>query len=59
MELDPQTAVAFATTTAVGFLMIVAGAHKHMLEWRRTPRHCPSCGRRIEARTCACTRAAE
>ena len=56
MELDPQLATAFAVTTGVGFLMMWAGAQKHLLEWRRTARRCPSCGRRIEARSCGCVR---
>ncbi len=39
-------------TSSVGYLMVVAGIQKSMLEWRRTGRHCPSCGRVIEARVC-------
>jgi hypothetical protein len=58
MELDPQLFAAFAATTGIGFLMIVAGMSKHMLELRRPKRHCPSCGRRLERRTCACTHSA-
>ena len=57
MELDPQLAAAFAATTGIGFLMVLAGVQKHMLEWRRTQRTCPSCGRRIAGRTCGCTTA--
>ncbi len=57
MELDPQLTMAFVVTTGVGFLMLVLGAEKHLLEWRRSPRRCPSCGRRIEGRTCGCTAA--
>ena len=55
MELDPQLASLFAVSTGVGFLMIRSGVQKHLLEWRRAPRHCPSCGRRIQGRTCGCT----
>jgi NADH pyrophosphatase NudC (nudix superfamily) len=55
MMLDPQLALAFAVSTGVGFLMLVCGVEKHLLEWRRRARHCPSCGRRIEGRTCGCT----
>jgi NADH pyrophosphatase NudC (nudix superfamily) len=55
MEVEPQLTTAFVVTTGVGFLMMWAGAQKHLLEWRRSPRHCPSCGRRIEGRTCGCT----
>ncbi len=56
MEFEPHVATAFIITTGVGFLMLVAGLEKHMLEWRRAARRCPSCGRRIEARTCGCVR---
>lgn len=45
-----------AITCGSGYLMIVAGLHKNMLERRRTQRTCPSCGRRLDARVCpACT----
>ena len=40
---------------AVGFLMMVAGVHKSMLEWRHKRRHCPSCGRILESRVCTCS----
>jgi NADH pyrophosphatase NudC (nudix superfamily) len=56
MELEPQLVTAFVVTTGVGFLMLTAGVEKHMLEWRKAARHCPSCGHRIERRTCGCTR---
>jgi NADH pyrophosphatase NudC (nudix superfamily) len=57
MEFEPQLTTAFIVTTGVGFLMLLLGAEKHLLEWRRTPRQCPSCGRRIEGRSCGCTTA--
>jgi hypothetical protein len=57
MQLDPQVAVAFVVSTGVGFLMVMSGVQKHMLEWRRPTRQCPSCGRRIAGRTCGCTTA--
>jgi hypothetical protein len=55
MEFDPQLTSAFVVTTGVGFLMMLSGLHKHLLEWRRPARHCPACGRRIQGRTCGCT----
>ena len=57
MDLDAQLTTAFIATTGVGFLMMWLGTQKHMLEWRRSPRLCPSCGRRIARRTCGCTAA--
>ncbi|MEX2644654.1 MAG: hypothetical protein WD249_00160 [Gaiellaceae bacterium] len=50
-QLDPQLAAAFAVTTGVGFLMLVSGVHKSLLEWRRG-RLCPSCGRRLDGPVC-------
>jgi hypothetical protein len=56
--LDPQLAVAFIATTAVGFLMLLSGVHKSLLEWRHRQRHCPACGRLVDGRVCrGCTRA--
>lgn len=55
-ELDPQLVAAFAVTTGVGFLMLVSGVHKSLLEWRNRQRHCPSCGRIIDGPVCrVCT----
>ena len=57
MELDPNIAALAIVTTGIGYLMVVAGLHKSMLEWRRATRSCPSCGRTIEARVCGvCSR---
>jgi recombinational DNA repair protein RecR len=57
-QLDPQLAAAFAVTTGIGFLMLVSGVHKSLLEWRNRRRHCPSCGRIVDGRVCrACTHA--
>ncbi len=53
--LTPELAVLFATTTGVGLLMVFSGVQKSALEWRRRRRACPSCGRIIETRRCACT----
>ncbi len=50
--MSPELAGLLAATTGVGFLMLLAGVQKSMLEWRHRRRHCPSCGRLIEARVC-------
>jgi ribosomal protein L37AE/L43A len=42
-------------TLGVGWLMMLAGTQKSVLEWRRRRRTCPSCGREIVARTCPCS----
>jgi hypothetical protein len=54
-NLSPQLATIFAVTTGAGFLMIVSGLHKSMLELRRRRRSCPSCGRFIHGNACGCT----
>jgi hypothetical protein len=57
MEFDANTAVLAILTTGIGYLMVVAGLHKSLLEWRRPSRMCPSCGRAIQERVCGfCTR---
>ncbi len=54
--MTPQLVSLFALTTGAGFLMLVAGVQKSMLEWRHRRRSCPACGRQIQGRTCsACT----
>jgi NADH pyrophosphatase NudC (nudix superfamily) len=55
MILDLHVLALLVTTTAIGFLMVASGVHKSALEWRNRGRFCPSCGRRIERRTCRCT----
>jgi NADH pyrophosphatase NudC (nudix superfamily) len=56
MEIDPNIAVLAVLTSGVGYLMVVAGVHKSLLEWRRSERLCPSCGRAIQSRVCSfCT----
>ena len=56
MHLDPNVAVLAVVSSAVGYLMVTAGVGKHMLEWRRTDRTCPGCGRAITSRVCTfCT----
>jgi hypothetical protein len=42
----------FAGLGVMGTLMVHFGARHGLLEWRRTGRPCPSCGRRIERRVC-------
>jgi hypothetical protein len=57
MELDPNIPLLAVITTGVGYLMVVAGLHKSLLEWRRSGRMCPSCGRALQTRVCSfCTR---
>jgi ribosomal protein L37AE/L43A len=56
MHLDPHIAVLAVLTSGVGYLMVVAGVHKSLLERRRSERRCPSCGRAITSRVCTvCT----
>jgi hypothetical protein len=55
MSLDLHLLALVLTTTGIGFLMIASGIHKSALEWRSRARFCPSCGRKIERRTCRCT----
>ena len=56
MELDPNTTFLAMVTIGVGYLMVVSGLHKSLLEWRRSERMCPSCGHAISDRVCAyCT----
>jgi hypothetical protein len=43
-HLDPQMASLFALTSGVGYLMVMSGVGKSMLDWKRR-RTCPSCGR--------------
>jgi hypothetical protein len=43
-QFDPQLATLFALTSAVGYLMIMSGVGKSLLDWKRR-RSCPSCGR--------------
>jgi hypothetical protein len=52
MHLDPHVAIAAIATLGAGWLMMVAGLQKSVLERRRHRRVCPSCGREIQARVC-------
>jgi hypothetical protein len=53
MTLAPHLAVLLIATLAAGWLMTMAGLQKSALELKKRRRICPSCGRRIETRTCA------
>ena len=53
MELDPNIATLAVLTSAIGYLMVMAGLGKSMLEWRRPTRMCPGCGRSLAAGVCA------
>jgi hypothetical protein len=54
MTLDPHLAALLLSTSAAGLLMALAGVGKNGLEWRRRRRVCPSCGRELRGRVCAC-----
>jgi hypothetical protein len=49
MALDPQLMALFVATSGVGYLMIMSGVQKSLLDWKRR-RTCPACGRR----PCSC-----
>ena len=53
MELDPNMAVVAVVTSGIGYLMVMSGIGKSMLEWRRAARMCPGCGRAIRGRVCS------
>jgi hypothetical protein len=56
MHVDSHIIVLTAVSCAVGYLMVVAGLQKSVLERRRRERLCPSCGRIIKTRVCGvCT----
>ena len=56
MTFASNIALMAILTTGIGYVMIVAGLHKSMLEWRRSGRKCPSCGHEIQGRVCGfCT----
>jgi hypothetical protein len=46
-----QLTIAFAATTAAGYLMIASGFRHRLIERTRT-RVCPACGRPIVHRVC-------
>src|SRR5262249_51596245 len=54
MSLNPHIFVLAVLSCGVGYVMIVAGLQKSVLEWRRKRRNCPSCGRALESRVCPC-----
>lgn len=53
MHLDPNVAVLAVVTSGIGYLMVMTGIGKSMLEWRRAARMCPGCGRAIQGRVCS------
>ena len=53
MEFHANIAILAVLTPAVGYLMVLAGVHKSMLEWRHRRQLCPSCGRDLRS-GCAC-----
>jgi hypothetical protein len=53
MELDPNLAVVAVVTSGIGYLMVITGIGKSMLEWRRAARICPGCRRAISGRVCS------
>ena len=56
MELNLHILILALLTSGAGYLMVASGIHKSMLEWRRTGRRCPSCGRALQTRVCThCT----
>jgi succinate dehydrogenase/fumarate reductase-like Fe-S protein len=55
--MNPHIELLIVLTPVVGYLMALAGLQKNALEWRRSRRVCPSCGRTINTRVCTgCTR---
>ena len=53
MDIDPNIAIVAVVTTGIGYLMVLTGVGKSMLEWRRAARLCPGCGRAITGRVCS------
>ncbi|HWJ31803.1 MAG TPA: hypothetical protein VNR59_05640, partial [Gaiellaceae bacterium] len=53
MDIDPSIAIVAVVTSAIGYLMVLVGVGKSMLEWRRAARMCPGCGRAITGRVCS------
>ncbi len=54
--MTPQLTAIFVATTGVGFLMLMSGVQKSLLEWKARRRCCPACGRAITGRVCrGCT----
>jgi hypothetical protein len=47
-----QLASIVGTTMCAGILMVLAGTQKKLLQWKRTPKRCPACGR--SERDCRC-----
>jgi hypothetical protein len=45
LAIDPHAELILVLVSAAAFLMMKAGLGKNMLEPRRRPTRCPSCGR--------------
>jgi hypothetical protein len=54
MTAQPHPMMLMIATMAAAWLMTQAGLAKKALEFRRTRRPCPSCGRQVHM--CRCTR---
>ncbi len=50
--MTAHTLTLVLSAAGVGYLMVKAGLSKNVLEPRRRPRICPSCGRQITGRRC-------
>lgn len=50
-----QLTSVIGTTLCAGLLMVFAGTQKKMLQWKKSPRRCPVCGR-VGRNNCACRR---
>ena len=51
----PNVIATLALTSGVAVAMLWLGTRMHMLERRRTPRRCPSCGRLLtRGAPCGC-----
>jgi hypothetical protein len=57
MTLQLHSTMLMVATTFAAWLMMQAGLSKKALEFRRTRRACPSCGRRRHG--CRCTATGE
>jgi hypothetical protein len=53
--ITPETTLLLATTTGVGFLMVIAGLQKKTLEWKLRRRTCAGCRKPLHDRgVCSC-----
>lgn len=54
MGLNLHILILAVLSCGAGYVMIVAGLQKNVLEWRRKRRNCPTCGRELKTRVCPC-----